>query len=70
MEMSWNEQRKELQRLIKLISDHNGGDDPKWLYDYCQEVITNYHANLEDALTCFQSLAEQLEHVSKINNGV
>lgn len=48
---------KELQSLIKSVSDSHGGDDPMFLDEYIQEVISNN--DIDKALACFRGLAKQ-----------
>ena len=54
--ISWKEKAFELRKLIKQVSDQNGGDDPFWLEEYISEVIKTHKNDLEPVLECFRSL--------------
>lgn len=56
MSYSWKEQRDELVRLIKKVSEVYGGDDPVWLKEYTKEVIKIYMADLSVPIKCFELL--------------
>lgn len=60
---SWKEKRNRLVGLIKELSDLHGGDDKKWLEEYCQEVVMAYKNDLDTALTCFDDLVKQKKKI-------
>lgn len=57
---SWNDKKNEVCRLIKKISDFYGGDDYDSLVSYCKEIINAYRENIDEALACFESVAQTL----------
>lgn len=59
---SWKSNRDKLAKLIKKVSQQNGGDDPVWLAEYTQQVINDYTWNLNVPIDCFISLSTQLCH--------
>jgi len=63
---SWKEQKNKLCNLIKMISDHYGGDDLDFLRSYCAEVINTYKDDLKTALQCFEDIAK----IAGINTSV
>ena len=58
MNESWMDKRNYLARLIKKVSDEYGGDEPEWLKEYGLEIIESYSGNLDEAITCFESLQD------------
>lgn len=56
--MSLNEIAKkgQLLALIKEVSDLHGGDDPVFLQDYADELLSRH--NLDDILVCFKGIKE------------
>ena len=56
MSLSWKAKRNHLWKLIKHVSERNGGDDQEWLRDYAKEVIKKYADNLDVAIACFEDL--------------
>lgn len=56
MKISWKERKNYLCRLIKQVSDENGGDDEEWLMEYAKEMINRYRDNLEVPIKCFEDL--------------
>src|ERR1700723_1449014 len=65
---AWIDKRNYLIRLIKEVSEENGGDDPGWLKDYASEMIKNYGCDLDVPITCFESLVRK-ESICGINHG-
>lgn len=58
--LSWNDKKNKICTLIKKISDFYGGDDHEWLVRYCKEIINAYRDNIDEALACFESVAQTL----------
>lgn len=56
MRLSWKNKRAELCKLIKQVSDENGGDDREWLKDYAREMIKKYAEDLDVPIRCFETL--------------
>lgn len=56
---SWRSRRDYLCRLIKKVSEENGGDDREWLKDYAKDVIKKYAEDLEVPIRCFESLVRK-----------
>jgi hypothetical protein len=53
---SWRQKRNYLCKLIKQVSDENGGDDVNWLREYARDMINKYADNLDVVVACFESL--------------
>lgn len=47
---SWKSRCDELARLIKIISDHYGGDDPEFLADYVADIAASHGDAIQDAI--------------------
>ncbi len=61
MLISWKEKKNRICKLIKLISDHHGGeDDLEELRDYCKTVIESHKDDLNVPLATFLLLADSL----------
>jgi hypothetical protein len=58
MGKSWMTKRKELQELIRKVSDKYGGDDVEFLKEYTQDVLNDCAADYDRAIRCFESLLE------------
>lgn len=56
MVTSWIEKRNRIAKLIKLLSDCYGGDDPEFLREYFFEIIDKNKDNLQFPLDCFEDL--------------
>ena len=69
MNQSWKDKKYTIESLIRLISEHYGGDDSEWLNDYCSEIIIKYKSNLDLPLRCFESIKNNLIRDSRIANG-
>lgn len=59
--LSWQDKKKRIIELIKLISDFYGGDDPRWLKSYSDQIIKGNTYNLDKALACFEDLWTKCE---------
>ncbi len=59
MAKSWRAKRDYLCKLIKQVSDENGGDDVEWLREYARDMINKYADNLDVAIECFESLVRK-----------
>jgi Asp-tRNA(Asn)/Glu-tRNA(Gln) amidotransferase B subunit len=46
----WLVKKNQIIALIKKISQHYGGDDEKWLKDYCEEVIEENKDDIQKLL--------------------
>lgn len=53
---SWKQKRDRLCKLIKEISDMNGGDDIEWLREYCKDIVVQHKNNIDVALACFMDI--------------
>ena len=56
MSKSWQQKREYVCKLVKIVSDHYGGDDPLWLEQYTQDLINRYVYELDIAIVCFEGL--------------
>lgn len=63
---SWKEQKYEIFKIIKQISDHYGGDDIDDLREYCKEIIQKNINDFDVLLKCVQDLQNQLKFMPKI----
>ncbi len=57
---AWIDKKNELCRLVKTISDWEGGDDFEWLSDYCKIIVLAYFENLDEPLNCFRNVEQQI----------
>jgi len=57
---SYLDQIKKLRFLIKKVSDYYGGDDEKFLEEYCGEIISINKDNLDKILECFLDLEKNI----------
>jgi hypothetical protein len=55
----------EIRCHIKFISEASGGDDPVWLKEYIDEVLTTWEHDLDKALECFRDLRKQAEGMGR-----
>lgn len=56
---TWIEKRQQLCELIKQVSDNHGGDDPKFLKEYTEQILEDYKFKLDEALLCFKNLVKK-----------
>jgi len=56
MKISWKERKNYLCKLIKQVSDENGGDEEEWLREYAREMVNKYRDDLETPIACFDDL--------------
>jgi hypothetical protein len=63
---SWTDRKTYLCNLIKQVSDIHGGDDPKWLEEYTDDVVKDNLNDLQEAISCFRSLCAG--HEKKLKN--
>lgn len=62
MSIAVNFAKKNILRiLIKKVSNIHGGDDPEWLEEYIQEVISKYKNNYDTAISCFEHFLHENE---------
>jgi hypothetical protein len=61
MSISRTIKKNRICKLIKLISDHHGGDDIDWLRGYCREVIQKNKDDLNVPLAAFLDIASDLD---------
>lgn len=55
----WKEKKNHLCKLIKKLSDKEGGDDREWLKEYAIDLIKKYTDNLEEPILACEKLLEQ-----------
>lgn len=56
MEKSWKVKKDYLIKLIKKVSDENGGDEEEWLKEYVRDMIKKYTDSLDILIWTFESL--------------
>lgn len=56
-----NQATRNLHILIHRISQHFGGDDEQFLFEYINDVIEKWSDDLDTALACFKSLSQNLK---------
>jgi len=61
MNRSWKDQRDNIYKLIKQISDVYGGDDSEWLNGYAKDVIAEHKDDLNVAEQCLIELWNQVK---------
>jgi hypothetical protein len=64
---NWDAQKMCLTRLVKVLSDHHGGDDPEWLARYTAQLINKYKDNLDVAITTFQNALPEYQRIAYLD---
>jgi hypothetical protein len=54
-----SEKNAELKELIRQVNKSYKGGDPKFLEEYINDVICEWHHDLDKAIACFQDFAKE-----------
>lgn len=64
----WIARKNHLWCLILRVSNRHGGDDPKWLKQYFEEILESHSGEkIEEVIACFSDLVERTKDYPECN---